>query len=480
MPCSDGSINKTARFAMKNKFIRNITAIAAAAASVSCLGTSYVYADENAMISSNPVISRNCPAYSGASPYTASAANDDFYYSSWTSSSPDYLAYDLSGVSDSEKSKVIAVWYNNSGAYDSTVGTYYSGSNGEPTDYTIEVNSADGGEYPESGWVTVDTVSDNTLKSRQHVVDMTGYNWIRLNVTKADGNEAGSLNLNMDVHSAANGVSDSWVFYGDSITACGMNNCYGTGFATYVNQIDDNYFPIQENGGIGGITSTDGRNNIDRWLSVDPSKYVSIAYGTNDAWGNQTGAEKYYENTAYMVEAVIAAGRTPIVPKIPFSTETGVSAYLSDYNAMIDRIYENYPEVIQGPDFETIFKENTELLSSDGVHPNDSGYDEMRKAWAAEMYEKIYKAGSEPDTGESTSEVSKALYGDADLNGKIEIDDAVTVMCYAADKDSYPLSDEALRNADVYQNGDGVSANDAVSIQKFLSNQIDALPESYN
>lgn len=355
-----------------------------------------------AEVTSNPVISQNCPVYSqtGMSSY----ANDEHYFSFWNSSGADYLAYDLSKVPEDQRQKVIAVWYNATGAFDSTV--VNGGSNGLPSDYTIEVNSAEGGAYPEDGWEVIETVTRNTLHSRQHIVDMNGYNWIRMNITGNDGKLGGNTSINMDIHNVSNGISDSWIFYGDSITACGMMNCYGTGFAEFVNQLDDKYFPIQENGGIGGITSTHGAENIDRWLEAFPGKYVSVAYGTNDAWGNPSNTEKYYKNTAYMVEKIIEAGKIPIIPKIPYATETAVGDNVPAYNAMIEKIYENYPEVIKGPDFETLFRENPDLLSSDGVHPNDNGYATMRELWASTMYETVYLADSEikPVAGDVNSD----------------------------------------------------------------------------
>ena len=218
----------------------------------------------------NPVISRNVPAYSSVNPATACAGNDDYYYSFWNGAAPeDYLAYDLSGVPEAQRQIIDAVWYNTS-AYD-TIGMY-SNRNMEPSDYTIEVNAAQGGDYPEDGWKIVETVTGNTLSSRQHLVDFAGYNWIRLHITGVDGKTSGTCMVNFDIHDVSNGICDSWLFLGDSITAGGMNNCYGTGFATYLNRLDSRYFPIQENGGIGGITSTDGRNNIDRWLETFPGK----------------------------------------------------------------------------------------------------------------------------------------------------------------------------------------------------------------
>ena len=45
---------------------------------------------------------------------------------------------------------------------------------------------------------------------------------------------------------------------------------------------------------------------------------------------------------------------------------------------MLEKIYEKYPQVIKGPDFYEFFKENPDLLSSDGVHPAENGYAEIR------------------------------------------------------------------------------------------------------
>lgn len=332
----------------------------------------------------NPVISRGVPAYSGKSG-SAASANDDKYYTSWTSSAEDYLAYDLSGVPEEQRKQVLAVWYNN-GTYDN-IGAYVSKAD-EPVDYVIEVNKAPGGSYPSSGWQKAAEVSGNSLSSRQHLIDMEGCSWIRMRVTKASG---GKVNLNLDIHDASGGVNDSWVFFGDSITAGGMGNAYGTGFATYINQTDSTFFPAQQNGGIGGITSRDGKANIDRWLSGSPVKYVSIAYGTNDCWGNPNNTSAYYSNTKYMIDAVLKAGKVPVLPKIPYSTNPDVGSNVGYYNAVIDKLYSEYGDsLVHGPDFDEYFRNNTWGLGPDGVHPNSEGYDGMRKLWAKTMYDNVY------------------------------------------------------------------------------------------
>ncbi|MBR0485011.1 MAG: lysophospholipase [Oscillospiraceae bacterium] len=405
----------------------------------------------SAEVSPNPVISRNCPAYSGTNPATATAGNDDYYYSFWQGVAPDdYLAYDLSGVPEENRKIIDAVWYNTS-AYD-VIGLYIN-RNMEPSDYTIEVNSAEGGTYPETGWEIVETITGNTLSSRQHIINFEGYNWIRLHITGVDEKTEGNCMVNFDIHDVSDGVTDSWIFYGDSITAGGMNNCYGTGFATYINRLDANYFPVQENGGIGGITSKDGLNNIDRWLSVFPGKYVSIAYGTNDAWGNQTGAQKYYENTVAMIQKILDAGKVPVLPKIPHAEEAGVADYLDDYNAMIDKIYEEIPEVVKGPDFDAIMREHPEYLSSDGVHPNSEGYEEMRRIWAETMYQNVYTADSE----------STSVKGDVNQDGECTVADIIKLQ-------KYLLGTEKLtdwKSADL--TGDNlINIYDFISLKKLL------------
>ena len=398
---------------MKRKLISLLFAAGIACGALSAIPCASAL---DASVSANPVISRGVPAYSGQSD-SARFANDEFYYTSWTSNADDYIAYDLSSVPTEQRRRVLAVWYNNS-TYDN-IGLYVSRAD-EPEDYTIEVNKAAGGNCPDSGWETAETVTGNSYSSRQHLVDMEGFNWIRMRVTKASG---GRVSLNLDIHNVSDGVSDSWIFFGDSITAGGMGNAYGTGFATYVEQIDNRFFPVQQNGGIGGITSRDGKENIDKWLSGSPVRYVSIAFGTNDCWGNPYNTATYYENTKYMIDSVLKSDKIPVLPKIPYSTNPDVGSNIGLYNAMIDKLYNEYGDsLVHGPDFEEYFRNNTWGLSSDGVHPNAEGYDGMRKLWAETMYENVYsKLPAEPATPPRVS-------GDVNADGSFGVADLVTLQ----------------------------------------------------
>lgn len=58
------------------------------------------------------------------------------------------------------------------------------------------------------------------------------------------------------------------------------------------------------------------------------------------------------------------------------------------------------------------------------------------------------------------------LWGDANLDNKVSVSDAVAILQSLANKDKYALTKDGARNGDVYNNGDGITANDALTIQK--------------
>lgn len=89
---------------------------------------------------------------------------------------------------------------------------------------------------------------------------------------------------------------------------------------------------------------------------------------------------------------------------------------------------------------------------------------------------------TEPITAESTTGSDPTIpmiYGDVDLDLDVTINDVVNILCHAANPSKNPISAEAQKRGDVYQNGDGINALDATSIQKFLADIITELPESY-
>ncbi len=74
---------------------------------------------------------------------------------------------------------------------------------------------------------------------------------------------------------------------------------------------------------------------------------------------------------------------------------------------------------------------------------------------------------------------SKLVYGDANLDNNVTVADAVAILQHCANRDKYELKGQALDNADVFNRGDGITAKDALSIQKFDAKAIKELPESF-
>ncbi len=82
--------------------------------------------------------------------------------------------------------------------------------------------------------------------------------------------------------------------------------------------------------------------------------------------------------------------------------------------------------------------------------------------------------GTTPKTTDNTED--KTLYGDANCDGNVDISDAVLIKCFLRNSKKYSLSAQGKKNADVQGNGNGINAQDAVAIQKYILKQIKALP----
>ena len=77
-----------------------------------------------------------------------------------------------------------------------------------------------------------------------------------------------------------------------------------------------------------------------------------------------------------------------------------------------------------------------------------------------------------------TPSVGTVLYGDANLDKKVTVADAVAILQFIANSDKFKLNDEARKNADCFNVGDGITAMDALAIQQLDAKAIDSLPAS--
>ena len=76
-------------------------------------------------------------------------------------------------------------------------------------------------------------------------------------------------------------------------------------------------------------------------------------------------------------------------------------------------------------------------------------------------------------------QAADAVYGDANCDGVVTIADATAILQAIGNPDKYSLSEQGMLNSDVYSRGDGLTALDAISIQKYDSGVITELPESW-
>jgi hypothetical protein len=132
---------------------------------------------------------------------------------------------------------------------------------------------------------------------------------------------------------------------------------------------------------------------------------VPISFGTNDAIGN-VSSEDFYNYYKQIVDAVLAAGKIPVVPTIAWLRQEPASGRVPDLNAALAQLKEDYiPEgeseslILDGPDLYTLFSTDQALVSDDDVHPNATGYTALRNAWAQKMLEVVYD-GNPPSPDE--------------------------------------------------------------------------------
>jgi lysophospholipase L1-like esterase len=80
-----------------------------------------------------------------------------------------------------------------------------------------------------------------------------------------------------------------------------------------------------------------------------------------------------------VVRRVRAAGRIPVVARIPFRPDSAVD-YAARLDAVVDDVTRNLG-LLPGPDLYSWFKAHPERLM-DGLHPDDRGSVEMSRLWA--------------------------------------------------------------------------------------------------
>jgi lysophospholipase L1-like esterase len=174
-------------------------------------------------------------------------------------------------------------------------------------------------------------------------------------------------------------------FPGDDISLDGRNS--GGGYEPILNNLltAANGVPhTVVNVGVNGATSANGAAQISTTLSNHPAaKYYLVMYGTNDARQSPAvPSGSYKANMQAIISAILAAGKTPYLAKVPYSSAPGIDILsIQNYNLVVDELVFDNEILVIPPDFYTYFQSNPGKLGSDGIHPNGTGYQSMADLW---------------------------------------------------------------------------------------------------
>jgi acyl-CoA thioesterase I len=222
------------------------------------------------------------------------------------------------------------------------------------------------------------------VRTRAHSFDFQTQSWVRMVVSESPGN----ISIDeIDVHDISHGSDDTWVFFGDSITAFAYDRdtpADQPSFAENVHASHPDYFPAMVNAGIGGELTSAGLARLDALLDLNPDfHFIAIGYGTNDEWGNHTDTTLFTANLESMITKIIAAGKVPVLAHVPASPD-GNHNTLDLFNAAIDQLTATH-QLPTGPDLYGWFLLHPDELMSDNVHPLPPGRVSMNRLWSDAM-----------------------------------------------------------------------------------------------
>lgn len=262
---------------------------------------------------------------------------------------------------------------------------YWDQFYGAPVDYRIEV-SADSTDGRDGGWRTVVDVKGNPTHARAHSFPFEGMSWVRLVVTRLPDkvNAWGLFIDEIDLHDLSLGGNDVWAFLGDSITAetADRSTPRRPAFQDQIAARHPGYRPATINVGLTRYRTFEALEKIDELLALNPDAHVwAILLGSNDGT-----PEMVRDALGPLVARLRAAGKVPVVARIPFQTKYGPD-YVAGKNVALDEVV-RAAGLAPGPDLYGWFKAHPERLR-DGLHPDHAGAVEVNRMWAeavAELY----------------------------------------------------------------------------------------------
>ena len=285
-----------------------------------------------------------------------------------TPARPSWVAIDLGTCC----SRVLVNW-TSSGNHD-----YLDRKYGAPADYRIET-SADSTNGTDGTWRVAVAITGNPVRTRAHAVDFAAQRWVRMTVTglSPDVFEWGLYLDEIDVHDLSRGGNDFWVFFGDSITSAVFDRApaHQPSFPEAIARRHAGFHPAVVGAGFGSLHHADAVSRIDEVLALNPdARVIALGFGSND-WDPVA----FRKDLVEVVRKVRAAGRIPVVARIPFRADSPVD-YPARLNAVVDEVTKKLG-LLPGPDLHGWFQSNRKHLQ-DGLHPDEAGSVEMIRRWA--------------------------------------------------------------------------------------------------
>jgi lysophospholipase L1-like esterase len=313
--------------------------------------------------------------------------------------------------------------------YWSAIGKPFISTTADPADYQIQTSSSSTNGI-DGAWSTVISVTGNRYNSRVHTFDFTGKTWVRM--FNADGLV---VPKKIEIHDASKGCEDTWFFMGNSITAAAYDRTVQPDFASNIHARFPSYYPVMLCGGVGGEFATNGASRIDAYLTDFPDmKYWAIEYGTNDSYeANLNGIEQFRSTMQIIIDKIMAAGKIPILARMPFSPAPGYSA-IPLFNSVVDSLALG-SNLIHGPDLYTYIQSHASELA-DGVHPNSAGAVSLNRLWAEAM-----------DTVPNLYSETGVVISNATATPSIFAGDTTTIVTFGAD--IYPGNGYAISNVSI-------------------------------